>query len=455
MISSAFKMTTLGQVSVRLLTSMFQRNVLLPSLNWEGALLFLYFFTLSAELLHIEIFVFKPRINHLLCVLLLSVSLFFKGFIRFDKKLITGFFLILFSMIFSGICGFEPKRSLGYVLVFIFTFWGYFYLPAIVGERLGYKKVLKIYFGSFIIMGIYSLLQVVFSKAGVILPFVTQYAISIARGQGMCYEPSYYALYMTGFVMLYNAQKLYDVDKPIRWLSFLGVNLLLICSTSTGIIFSYPLFIFLYFLTGVLTLTSPHVQKVIKRTGIMFLFFALLMISLFVLFPADFLITFYKFFDLGFTKHWSITARFEGIVNAISVFIEHTLFGVGIGGVGPYLFDMFEHGAVAEGLLEVERYDPTNAATELLASLGLVGLLGYGVLIWRFWQVFKMTMHKSLHITVEERRLAIAFMLSVVCSLCVLQFNQGLFRSYIWLHAGLCFGYLNCLLNKTNKTVGE
>lgn len=353
-------------------------------------------------------------------------------------------------MLVSSLFGFHTSRSLGYVMVFLFTFLGYFYLPSLLIREMGPKKILPMYFVSFVLIGLYGFSQVLFSKVGLILPFVTQYAAHMARGQGLCYEPSYYALYMTAFVMFFNAMRLYRTDKPIGWFSFLGVNLLLIASTSTGVIFSYPLFIFLYLLTAFVPCTKRHVTAVFKRTFVMFVFFITLMLGLLVLFPEDFLITFYKFFDLGFTKHWSITIRFQGIVNALSVFFDHMFFGVGVGGVGPYLFDQFHHGAIAEGLTEVEIYDPTNAATELLASLGLIGLIGYVLLGARVWMVFKRSLEQSMQVSNEERKMAIALMLSLICSLCVLQFNQGLFRSYVWLHAGICFGYFQYLAERKN-----
>ena len=132
-------------------------------------------------------------------------------------------------------------------------------------------------------------------------------------------------------------------------------------------------------------------------------------------------------------------------VKCLLLFKENPIFGVGIGGVGPHLHKVLENGVVATTLKEMEIHDPTNVFTEILASLGLVGLMVFGFLFYKYWILFKEVMQKSLSLTIDERRTAIALMLSLVCTLIVLQFNQGLFRSYIWVHAAITLSYLRSL----------
>jgi hypothetical protein len=308
------------------------------------------------------------------------------------------------------------------------------------------ERVLKIYFLSFVVIGLFAVLQVIFSLSDVILPFVTQSAKNMARGQGWNYEPSFYALYMTSFVMFYNASVFYQSDRRLNWVYFAVANLFLIASTSTGIIFTYPIFAVCYFISGYSSLTREYVNKVKRRTAQILAFFLGSMALIWLFLPIQFVTTFYKFFNLGFSKHWSITIRLKGALDCLEIFINNPIFGVGIGGVGPYLYTIFENGSKAVTLKEIELYDPTMVFPEILASLGLVGLFAFGFLFHRFWNIFKSVMNKSLPISLEERRTAIALMISLFCTIFVLQFNQGIFRSYVWLHAAVVMGYFRSLI---------
>lgn len=407
--------------------------------------IFIYFITLSGEMLNLNIGLFKPRLNHIFAILLLC---FFVGTSRkiiFDKDLILPSIFLFVSCLASSVFGEDCLRSLGYLGVFGFSFICYFLLPYNLIYLLGKDRILKIYWASFLTIGFYAILQVLFSLKGIILPFVSQYANDLARGQGWNYEPSFYALYMTAFVMFYNANVLFNVNRKINWLWFTFVNLCLIFSTSTGVIFSYPIFAFLYLLTGCLVLTRDHIEKVKTRALQMISFFFGSMVTIWFFFPQEFIITFYKFFNLGFTKHWSIVERWKGVIKALIVFRENPIFGVGVGGIGPYLFRTLEKGNVATTLKEMERYDPTNVFSEILASLGLIGMVAFGFLFYKYWKVFKTVMQKNITISIQERRKAIALMLSLICTIIVLQFNQGLFRSYIWVHAAITLSYLRSL----------
>jgi len=410
---------------------------------------FLYFLTLSGEMLNIHFGLFKPRANHIFAFLLLVCFLKTKRKILFDKDILLIGGAFFSSSLASAILGEVPLRSFGYLGVFGFSFICYFLLPYNLFLLWEKERILKIYWASFVTIGIYAVLQVVFSMQGIILPFVTQYAKILARGQGWNYEPSYYALYMTSFVMFYNAKVLFNLNRKINWAAFIFVNGLLIFSTSTGIVFSYPIFALLFCVAGYLALTRDFVEKVRTRALQMLGFFLAFMTAIWVLFPQEFIITFYKFFHLGITKHWSVVDRWKGVMNAFRIFLKNPFFGVGIGGVGPYLYRELENETVATTLSEMEKYDPTNVFSEILASLGLVGLMAFGFLFYKYWKVFKVVMQKSLSLTIEERRTAIALMLSLICTIIVLQFNQGLFRSYIWVHAAITLSYMHSLKRGT------
>lgn len=418
---------------------------------WFDFLVFFYFLTLSGELLHVELGLFKPRVNHLISSLLFLFVLKSQKKIRWDKDLFIPLVLLFFSILLSGILGASILRSLGYTLVYLLTVCFYFILPYNLFYFYDCNHLLKIYFHSFIVLGVYTLLQVTCSFWGVILPFVTQYALTVARGQGWNYEPSYYALLMSGFVMYYNAQALLDVDRPIPWIRCGWINLLLIVSTSTGVVFSYPIFVILYYCLSLMHTTQRYVYFVKKRAIQIFVSFLLFMTGIWWVFPKQFIVTFYKFFALGITNHWSVRDRWEGIQNAFYVFSHHPIFGVGVGGVGPYLYSEFYRGAMPIDLQDVEKFDPSNVFSEILASLGIIGLGIFYLIVRRYWKVFQLAMDDTLPIPINERRRIISLFLSLFVVIIVLQFNPGLFRSYVWVHAAIVLGYTRVILLQHRK----
>ncbi len=451
MISFEYRMIMLGYKlgGMRALIAVTDR--IRSSSLFLDCLLFVYFITLSGELLHIELGLFKPRVNHVVSFFLFVFVVKTQKKFRYDKDLLWPLLLLFCSIIASAVFGASVIRSLVYGIVYLLTVCFYFILPYNLFYFYNPRRLFKIYFLSFIVLGVYALLQVICSFQGVILPFVSQYAIKIARGQGWNYEPSYYALLMTGFVMYYNAQALIHVDRPIRWIRCAWINLLLLASTSTGIVFSYPVFVALYFCLGVMESTKRYVKDVKKRALQIFCCFLLFMGVLFWSFPKQFTVTFYKFFALGITKHWSVQERWTGIENAFDVFTQHPILGVGIGGVGPYLYSRFDAGAVAVHLQDVEKYDPSNVFSEILASLGLIGACVFCLIVRSYWKVFRQAMDPILMIPIDERRRIIALFLSLLTLMIVLQFNQGLFRSYVWVHAAMVLGYTRMTLLENSK----
>ncbi|MBM3208030.1 MAG: hypothetical protein FJZ57_05425 [Chlamydiae bacterium] len=405
-------------------------------------MIFFYFLTLSGELLNVPLGIFKPRANHIFAILLMFYTFRSKKRVVIDKELVIPFFALFVSFFISGVLGDYVLRSLGYTCIYLFTITCYFIVPYNLFIFFGGDRVFKIYMMSFLVLGVYSLMQVVFSFGGIFLPFVTQYAGSIARGQGWNYEPSYYALMMTQFVMFYNSLALMSTDKKINWIYFAFVNLLLIVSTSTGIVLSYPSFALLYLLAGSVGFLKNIITNVKKKAMQLILFFISSMALLWIMFPLEFIRTFYKFFDYGITKHWSVVERWNGIVNASQVFIEHPFFGVGVGGVGSYIYKLKENGCIPMTLRELEKYDPTNALTEIAASVGIFGLLAYLLLARSFWIVFKRVINEKNNVSLHHKRVIVSLFISLVSALFVLQFNQGLFRSYLWVHAAVVFGYM-------------
>lgn len=414
-------------------------------------LIFLYFLTLSADQLHVQLFLFKPKVGHLIAIFLFATLFFSRKICLPDRQWTLSFAALLSSMCFSLL--FSPffERSLGYVAVCLFSWIVYFLVPISLIRFFCIEKLLRLYFASFFTIGIHAALQVIFSLCQIYDPFLLQVPILgvLSRGQSWTYEPSYYALYAIPFVFFITTQYLFSKE---NFRSFLISHGLLLCSISTSAFFSYLFFIpIALFFTWRRSIHVDLFRKNLKKFLIQLTaFFFVLSLCFQELFKA----TFYKFFNATFISHISFAARWKGIVEAWNIFLRNPFFGLGVGGVGPalYIEDQFGSGPIElyEPTLEmIELYDPTNVFTEILASLGSFGFFVFLAISILFTRQFFRALRQTEDPLVREKLLAF-FLSSVIMVIC-LQINQGLFRSYVWVHIAMSIGYLHTLCHSKNS----
>jgi hypothetical protein len=405
-------------------------------------LLFFYFVTSSGELLHSVVGIYKPKIGHIIALALLGWIVLERRLWKVERQLFYAFALILASITLSSLLGTAPERSLGYVGVYLFNFVFYFFVPLQLMQAMELNKFFRVYWSSFVVVGLYAMLQVVFSLFGIYDPLAIQRIGFIARGQAWTYEPSYYALYMVPYVMFHNEMALFGMPQVTkvfaRRLKLLSQNMLIVFSTSAGLIVSYPVF----FIVSIIRWINPFqsiVRKKIKKAVFIFL---ISLVTAFVLFYEIACHSIFKFFYFGFEKHFSFWARWKGIVASTKIFLKHPLLGVGLGGISAdQLQDQAAYDFKAETLEELELFDPTNCFTEVLASLGVVGLAAFVYLGVVFYRAFQHMIADPL-VDIAVKKTATALMVSLIVMLIALQMNQGLFRPYIWIHAAIVYGFL-------------
>lgn len=411
-------------------------------------ILFLYFFTLHADQLNISKGGFSIRLNNFLALFLgLFFLLRFKSKIfSFNKKFLISLALVTLSILTSLFLSSYKERCLFFFSWYGITILGYLLLPYLFIFHFSENRVLKLYFFSFIFVGTYAALQLLLSFIGLKDPFVTQFlSKTLARPSAFAYEPSYYALYMTPFVMMVNLHYLLEKKRPFFIFSEINlkhvafINFLFLVSTTTSSLFAY--FVFLC--------TLPFFKEVPKKM-ILRLGFVIFISGIFftALFPSFAKTYFMKFFFQGFT-HYSFYERWTGIVNCWHIFLKKPFFGVGLGGVPPYLFQAWqerESGFIflwQDYLIEIvanpfKIFEPSNVFTEILASLGIFGLLAFALFFYSychlaFW---------ALKTKDENRRhFCLLFLISTLVMIIVLQFNQGVMRTYVWAHLGITCAY--------------
>lgn len=409
-----------------------------------GPFLFLYLVTLHADQWSFILGGFTVRVNNLLAFVLIALLLtrFRFSSIALSKKVVYPLLWITVSLVLSLILSPYKQRCLFYFWWYGLTILCYLFLPYFLMRAWEAQKVFSLYCLSFICVGLYASFQVLLSLFGFQDPFVTQHITEyIARPNALAAEPSFYALYMTPFVFMYNYHFITAFEQPFfifrkkKVGQALWINALYLISTSGAVFFAYTIFC--------LIVLVCHPKKVWKFLGGV-CGGALLLIWIFPFLGRHF---FLKFFFNGFMSHHSFYERWIGIVNGWKIFLRHPFFGVGLGGYPSYLMEAYLKGDTAFTFLNIHHsieevqnpiklFEATNVVTELLASLGLFGACAlFSLLALVFLQA-----KKVLH---YDKELVLSLLISVVMTLLILQFNQGLFRTYIWAHLALVFAFLS------------
>lgn len=387
----------------------------------------------------------------LLIILLLS-----NRFRIIEKKVFVCFLWILSSFIISAFFSTQFLRSIGSAGAGLFTYVCFFLVPLNVMLLLDREKVIKWYFLSFAVVGLHALAQFLLSFFHVYDPLVMQRAgvTTIARGQSWTYEPSYYALFAIPFVMCLNARYLLK-EEGLKFWKVLGANLLLLASTSTGAFFSYFIFFLVCFFLSFFCFVKRHFPYLRVRAGKFLIGFCLFFCSAGVFFLEMFQHTFYKFFYLGLLSHWSFQERWDRIVEGWEMFCASPLFGIGLRGPEKYSYlmahfdnlDVSLYGPINAREM-YHAYTPSNVLVEVLSSLGVFGFCAIVLLAILICQLFCAAL-KEDRLPLQERKRIFALFISIIVMVCCLQFNQELFRNYVWAHMGISVGYV-LSVNKEN-----
>lgn len=398
-------------------------------------LLVCYLVFSPGEQFHVVYGMFKPKIGHLVALVMLGCFAVNYQTWRMPRLLMRAALFILGSFVLSAVLGAAPMRSFGYVGVYLFNFLVYFLLPFQIVQVMDLNRFFRIYWNSFLLVGLYAVAQVVFSMFGIYDPLAAQRVGSIARGQAWTYEPSYYALYMVPYVMYHNGKAFFQKSQPFKLFS---QNMMLALSTSTGLIVSYPAFYLCYLMKFI----NPFRFVIRYKMKKAFMVFIITLVIGTLFFCEIMLQSVFKFFLFGFDGHVSFLARWNGIIASLQTFLRHPIFGAGLGGVSVEQFkEASAYDTKVVTLQEFEMYDPTNCLTEVMASLGLVGLMAFIYLGIVFYRAFQDVI-KDTFIDTETKQQAVALFISLVVMLIALQMNQGLFRPYVWIHAAVVYGYL-------------
>ncbi len=414
-------------------------------------LLFLYFFTLHADRLSLNIGSFTIRFNNLIAfaLLFLLVIRFRARLFKIDRAVLNALLLIACSILFSLLFSPYKRRCFFFFCWYGFTVLFYFLLPYFLIRHYDSRKVISLYLLSYLFVGIYAFLQLVFSLIGFADPFATQFVWgSIVRPNGFAYEPSFYALYMTPFIVMVNFHFLANREEPfyffkkLTYPKILGLNFLYFVSTSTSTVIAFMIF----------CMALPFFPQVRRHLLKYSMAFVICFVLLGLVSPFLLKTFFLKFFYHGLS-HASFMIRWAGIETGWKIFLANPWVGVGLGGYPSYLFEAYMRGntelvspfmefAFAEASNPLKLFEPSNVLMEILASLGVIGVFAFLFMVW----VFVQKARRAIRI---DSVLGCNLLLSVIVMLIVLQFNQSVLRTYVWVHLALSFALLEKVIKKT------
>ena len=168
-------------------------------------IIFFYFLFSSADLLEFSIGPTSIKFSRFFAVLLFLILIATNRFHVIGKNFFLCFLTIFSSFLLSCCFSYDPFRSLLASGAGVLTYVCFFLVPINLIYLFGREQVLRLYFLSFLFLGLHALSQCALSLLDIHDPFATQFVpvANVARGQSFTYEPSYYALFAVPFAFFF------------------------------------------------------------------------------------------------------------------------------------------------------------------------------------------------------------------------------------------------------------
>lgn len=246
------------------------------------------------------------------------------------------------------------------------------------------------------------------------------------RGHFLFYEPSYYAISLIPYFCLVFYRFFNATNKS--YIDFIIILLAIILSTSVSmVIWLLMAFFVMYTLSG-----KARIYHFVAA----FLFLVMLMILAYIYHAKTHLI-FDKIFTLTseISSIWDLTIfvvgnRLQRVMVAYQVFMEHPLFGVGLGALKSYSSRYlngsdFELDGKSAADFDVDM-NATNVFLEIGAEAGVFGLVGFLLLL-------RYVLHSA-------GKLSFPYRVAVILTMVALLIESSYLRPYVWALYGLAIG---------------
>lgn len=325
-------------------------------------------------------------------------------------KKMSYFFGFGIAMLLATLFGLSFINSLSYFIWMVYNLFFIVFVIASYIKLVGKPKALRMIRISFYVVGILICLQALSLWAfDFDLPFlVHQEHLGIYRPALWFYEPSYLATYLSFWLAyatyeaLVNWQKSYFID-------VIFMTALMALTTSSTAFLAIGL---VYFLGIIIFACQKRIAPKIRIITIVSIILVTLLgiLGMRIFTPHIFETFFMRIFNEGIFG--ASGDRANHYKESFEMFLKNPILGV-----GPNNYYLY--------LGQPSTYQPTNVTLEIMATTGIVGLLGFyfipGVIIYK---TFK---NKEGYVAI--------FALAVF--LLTLQANQNYLRLYLWLFVGI------------------
>lgn len=355
----------------------------------------------------------------------------FFGAIKGRIQLPIGWKSLFLFLIFQFVFMFRSpnlKNAVGYFMWLIFDVVIIFSIVYYLNKAFGFQWLMRIYMKSFVFISVLGLLQFVLYLIGINFFIAQVWNDKLARINGFCYEPSYYATYLIMGFVLYSYlfkqknESLFSLKVLKRDLIIITLALILSSSRMGWLVMSLWIILVIFEEYGKL-----FINKLTKKKMIFLIFIIPLLVTgitviyyIFIREKID-LTFFLQGLGIKGTSSHSSSERINRLIRCIEIFKENPFLGYSLGGVDP---------AIAKYLgipySTLNNGEGGSIIGELLVACGLIGIIP-------LINYFKILVFKSIKCKEEYTGLAWAFCFELL----ILCFNQNILRPYFWWHIAI------------------
>jgi hypothetical protein len=335
--------------------------------------------------------------------------------------------------------------STRYLLFLFYTVGGFFAVVHLYGKSCYIKRLMTAYLWSFIFIaafGIFQILAPLLHLGGVL---VTQWIVHgrLARINGFCYEPSYYATYMMpGWIMMvdlrFSGAKLTAAPKW-RWLTILAGSAMFLSTSKTA---------WGFMLVEGAARASPALLRWAQNLGerlaagrlvVMIPRWRIVLLSMVgAVLAAAGLLALHAVIDLNIflagtginnTAAHSVTTRLGDFEDTVAVFKEHPYLGRSLGGVSSRLSERY--GVPNDGKTHLG----FPVLMDVLTASGVIGVIPFLLFLWA--NTFGLFGAIRSQWPDERAKWLRALVRGTIYLWMVLIVDQNVLRIYLWFHMSI------------------
>lgn len=343
---------------------------------------------------------------------------------KYKMNRLVIFLLFIVSNLLSLFNSYSVNNSIMYLIWTIYNYIFVFCLFYSWGLYTKWQKIYKMWRTTILIQGALVIVQFLGGFLGIKI-LNSQVYFGITRPAIWFYEPSYLATYLSVFFTISLYMYLSTHEKKYKKDFIITTIFIFLTTSSTGYIA-----IVVGIIMSILFLETQVIRKLYDLFRVI-VATVVLAIPIYIIYPQIFTIFIGRLFTTDLSG--SSGERMTGWAIAQKVFEEHKIFGI-----GANAFESFT------GL----GTPPTNITLELLATLGLVGLVTFSIFI--FSLIFKGFINAK-YFDDEKRIFIKAVIVAFIVFLIALQANQNYLRLYMWMHMGILAGIATINSKKLQK----